>query len=298
MDVHYEVNGLVSFRESREATKMPSPHSHNEIEILLIEQGGGTWNMGDDSVTFGPGKLIVFWALRPHHLVKSKPHTIKNVLTIPMAVFQEWDLPEGFRQALLSGNVIVEPDGEKFLVDRPAFLHWHEELNSSDIDRQKVALLEIRARLGRLALYFTPGAKPGLIRLSGPDQDDQNSFRKVSLAVDYIAKHFSGPLTVAEVAKHMGLDGPAAAKMFKKLCGFSLMQYIVQHRLLYAQNLLANTDMKVADVAMASGYGSAMNFHAAFKKVYGVSPHEYSKAVDYRKVPLEKKGGCSAVSHD
>jgi AraC-like DNA-binding protein len=55
--------------------------------------------------------------------------------------------------------------------------------------------------------------------------------------------------------------------------------------------------MKVADVAKASGYASAMNFHAAFKKVYGVSPHQYGKSVDYRKVPLEKKGGCSAVPH-
>jgi len=54
--------------------------------------------------------------------------------------------------------------------------------------------------------------------------------------------------------------------------------------------------MRVADVAKAAGYGSVMNFHAAFKKAYGVSPHVYSRAVDFRKVPLEKKGGCSAVS--
>jgi len=297
MDVHYEVNGLVSFRETREATSMPSPHSHNEIEILLIEQGGGTWSLGGKKVSFGPGRLIAFWALRPHHLIKSKPHTIKNVLTIPMAVFQEWELPEGLRQSLLSGNIIVEPDSKLYPADIQSFLHWHDDLRSSDPHRQKLALLEIRARLGRLALYFSPRVKPGLIRFNGPALEDQNNFRKVSLAVDYVAKHFSEPLTVVEIAKHMGLEGPAATKMFKKLCGFNLMQYIVQHRLLYAQNLLARSDMKVADVARASGYGSAINFHAAFKKVYGVSPHEYGKSVDYRKVPLEKKGGCSAVPH-
>jgi AraC family transcriptional regulator, melibiose operon regulatory protein len=298
MDAHYEVNGLVSFRETREATSMPVPHSHNEIEMLLIERGGGTWSMGGKEVSFGPGSLIVFWALRPHHLIKSQAHTIKNVLTVPMAVFQEWELPEAFRQTLLSGNVVVEPDSKQYPADLQSFLHWHDELGSPSVHRQKLALLEIRARLGRMALYFSPKVKKGKagpVRLEGPGSKDQNSFRKVAIAVDYVAKHFSEPMTVIDVAEHMGMEAPAATKMFKKLCGFNLMQYIVQHRLLYAQNLLARSDMKVADVARASGYGSAMNFHAAFKKVYGVSPHEYGKSVDYRKVPLEKKGGCSAA---
>ena len=45
MNVQYEVNGLVSFRETRDASHMPVPHSHNEIEVLLIEKGGepGSW---------------------------------------------------------------------------------------------------------------------------------------------------------------------------------------------------------------------------------------------------------------
>lgn len=297
MDVHNEVNGLVSFREIREATGMPVPHAHNEIEILLIERGGGTWSMDGKKVSFGPGRLIFFWALRPHHLIKSRPHTIMNVLTIPMAVFQEWELPEGFRQALLSGNVIVEPDSRQYRADLQAFLHWHEELGSPSVHRQKIALLEIRARLGRMALHFSPKAKPGLVRLEGPGLKDENDFGKVAIAVDYVAKHFLEPMTVVEVAERMGMEAPAATRIFKKMCGFNLRQYIVQHRLLYAQNLLASSDMKVADVGRASGYGSPMNFHAAFKKVYGVSPHEYGKSVDYRKVPLEKKGGCTAVSN-
>lgn len=294
MDVHYEVNGLVSFRETRKSSAMPYPHSHNEIEVLLIEKGGGTWNMGGKMVTLGTKKLVVFWALRPHQLVVSKPNTVKNCLTIPLAVFEEWNLPENLCQSLLSGNVLVEPDGGKFAGDLQAFLRWHEDLKSPDARRQKLALNEIQARLGRLAVYFSPDAPPGLVRASGPDQSDQNNFRKVAQVVDYVGKHFAENMTVVEVAKHVGMNGPNLTKMFKKLCGLNPVQYIIQHRLLFAQGLLARTDLKVADIAKASGYGSAQNFHEAFKTACGMSPQEFRNSVDFRNVPLEKKGGCSA----
>jgi AraC family transcriptional regulator, melibiose operon regulatory protein len=295
MDVHYEVNGLVSFRESREGSAMPVPHSHNEIEILLIERGGGTWSMGGKNVSFGPGKLIVFWALRPHRLIKSKLQTVKNCLTVPLAIFQEWELPEELCESLLSGNVLVEPDRKQYQGDRQAFLRWHNDLNSSDARRQKLALTEIQARLGRLAVYFSPQGPSGLVRVSGPDLADQGRFRKVALAADYVGKHFTEAVTVVDVAKNMGMEATAATKMFKKLCGMNLMQYIIQHRLLHAQGLLARTDMKVADIAHAAGYGSSQNFHAAFKEACSMSPQDFRNSVDFRKVPLEKKGGCSAV---
>jgi AraC-like DNA-binding protein len=294
MNVQYEVNGLVSFRETREASHMPLPHSHNEIEVLLIEKGGGTWLMGGEEVSFKPGRLIVFWALRPHQLLKSALHTEKNCLTIPMAVFQGWDMPDSLSQLLLAGNVLLEPDRNMFEADVRAFQRWHLDLKSPDPGLHKLALLEIRARLGRLAIHVGERSGPGINHLPRLGLMEQESFHMVSQVADYVAKHFKESITVGDIVKNTSSHPSVAAATFKRLCGINLVQYVTQHRILHAQSLLAGTDMKISRVASESGYNSAIHFHAAFKEVCGVSPHDFREAVDFRKIPLEKKGGCSA----
>jgi len=294
MKFHYEVNGLVTFKESRDGSTMPAPHSHNEIELLLIERGGGTWLMGGEQLRFEPGRLAVFWALRPHQLVQCEPRTVTHGMTIPLAAFQGWGMSGALSQRLLAGDIIVEPDDSQAAEDLGAFQRWHGDLASSDPAKQKLALLEIRARLGRLAIHAREQPGLGIIRKPAIGLMDQGSFQRVSQVADFVAGHFAEPITVVDIAEHIGLTPSVATRNFKRYCGINLVQYLTQHRLLHAQSLLASTDMKVADVAGASGYKGAIHFHAVFKKFCGVSPHEFRAAADFRRIPHEKRGGCSA----
>jgi AraC-like DNA-binding protein len=294
MKFHYEVNGLVTFREARDGSVMPAPHSHNEIEVLLIERGGGTWMMGGEQLRFEPGRLAVFWALRPHQLVQCEPGTITHGLTIPLAAFQGWGMSTALAQLLLAGNIIVEPQAGLFAEDLGAFGRWHEDLASSDPAKQRLALLEIRARLGRLAIQAREHPDQGIIRRPAIGLMDQGSFARVSQVADFVAGHFAEPITVVDIARRINMTPSVATRTFKRYCGVNLVQYLTQHRLLHAQSLLASTDMKVADVAGASGYKGAIHFHAVFKKFCGVSPHEFRAAADFRRIPHEKRGGCSA----
>jgi AraC-like DNA-binding protein len=185
-----------------------------------------------------------------------------------------------------------------FEADVKAFHRWHEELKSNDPGVQKLALLEIKARLGRLAIHVKGNAGPGINRLPRLGLIDQESFHKVALVADYVAKHFAEPITVGDIGKQIGMHPSAATRVFKKLCGISMVQYVTQHRILHAQSLLASTDLKISDVGLESGYHSGPRFHAAFREVCGISPKEFREAVDFRKVPLEIKGGCSAGQGD
>jgi AraC-like DNA-binding protein len=292
---HYEVNGLVTFREAREGSAMPAPHSHNEIEVLLIERGGGTWLMGGEELRFEAGRLAVFWALRPHQLLRCEAQTLTHGLTIPLAAFQGWGMSEALSKHLLDGDILVEPDKSLCADDLGCFQRWHGDLASSQPDKQKLALLEIRARLGRLAIRAREHPGLGIIRRPAIGLMDQGSFQRVSQMAAFVAGHFAEPINVVDIAASIGMTPSVATRTFKRYCGINLVQYLTQHRLLHAQSLLASTDMKVADVAGASGYKGAIHFHAVFKKFCGVSPHEFRAAADFRRIPHEKKGGCSAA---
>jgi transcriptional regulator GlxA family with amidase domain len=53
------------------------------------------------------------------------------------------------------------------------------------------------------------------------------------------------------------------------------MEYVTQYRLSHAQRLLATTDLKILDVALASGFGSASRFYQVFMAMCGLTPRDY-----------------------
>jgi AraC-like DNA-binding protein len=294
-EVQYEVNGLRGMREVRSGTVQERPHSHNEVELLLIEKGEGLWLMGGEVVSFKPGQLIAFWAIRPHQLIRSSRPLILHWFTLPLTVFIEWQLPEQFSKLLLSGHVFKEPEKQNYQYDLRALSTWQQDLSSGDASRQKMLLLEMEARFRRLALSFQhekASRRKGVLEAG---LFNHHYFDKISQVADYVSKNFAEPMTVVDIAKHINMHPASATKLFKKICGMSLMTYITQHRIFHAQRLLFSTDMKIIDVALESGYQSASRFYAAFKEACGVSPQEFRKSVDLRKMPMDRAPGVLRV---
>jgi len=288
--IRFETNGLQSTREFRDGTDQDRPHSHNEIEILLIEQGSGTWLMGGQVLTLTEGQLAVFWALKPHHLLECSKKTVLDWLTIPLALFSVWEFPKNLSGHLLAGAVVVDPDKSWFEHDRKAFSNWHIELKSTDPTLQKLALLEIEARLGRLAVHAQETLlNPVKNTFTGSAPMNHNYFRKVGQIAEFVSEHFAEPITIPQIAKVVDMHSTSATKLFRMVCGTNLVTFLTQFRILYAQRLLATTNKKILDVALESGYQSSSRFHAAFKKICGVSPVDFRNSFDLRNIPMERR---------
>ena len=56
-------------------------------------------------------------------------------------------------------------------------------------------------------------------------------------------------------------------------------QYLLNHRLTIAENLLVLTDKQITDIALETGFTSAISFTVNFKNKYGISPSEYRKKI-------------------
>jgi transcriptional regulator GlxA family with amidase domain len=65
--------------------------------------------------------------------------------------------------------------------------------------------------------------------------------------------------------------------IFREAFGVGIVDYVTQHRVAHAQQLLATGDLNVLDVAMQSGFGSASRFYEAFKQVCGTTPLAYRR---------------------
>ena len=98
---------------------------------------------------------------------------------------------------------------------------------------------------------------------------------RVSEAVEYIRKHAEDGLKVADVVGFMGVSRRLAELRFREVVGASILDMIHRARLSKAEELLANTDESVSEIAEACGYASASAFRADFQQKFGLSPRTW-----------------------
>ena len=78
--------------------------------------------------------------------------------------------------------------------------------------------------------------------------------------------------SVAQVAAKLGVSDRHLRRIFEVHLGVSPVQYLQTRRLLCAKQLLTDTRMPMADVAVASGFGSLRRFNTAFVQHYRLVP--------------------------
>jgi AraC family transcriptional regulator, melibiose operon regulatory protein len=197
------------------ATAMPRSDRHNEIELNLLERGRLVYLMGGRRVAVRAGKLTVFWAGVPHQVLDFQGLTDYFVLTIPLAWFLQWRLPDHFTQPILNGGMLVEPDAGRLAPDRTRFEAWVEDVRVGSEERRHASLLEIEARLRRLAEGVAPDA-PGHSRRKSPTVLEPVQLSRAEQMACFIAQNYTEALTADTIGKHVGLHPNYAMALFQR----------------------------------------------------------------------------------
>ncbi len=256
-------------------TPMPRPDRHNEIEINLLRSGLVTYLLGGRKVQVAAQRLSVFWAAIPHQILSFEDTTEYFVVTLPLAWFLQCKLPDQLVKPLLHGEVIAESIDARAAADIELLSRWEQDFREPGENLRKAVLLELEARLLRLAVT-TPSATSRPPRL-GHRAVSHAGLSKVEQMACFIAQRYTQPLSVEEIGEVVGLHPNYAMNLFKKTFGITLVNYITQHRVSHAQRLLATTDAKIVDIALASGFTSTSRFNAAFDAECGCSPRAYRR---------------------
>jgi AraC-like DNA-binding protein len=95
------------------------------------------------------------------------------------------------------------------------------------------------------------------------------------------------PMSMAKLAREVGLAHSHFRRTFKAHTGFAPWQYVIHQRLARARRLLASTDATLADIGAQLGFSSAFHLSRAFRQEFGVSPDQWRKK-------LTQSGGGAA----
>lgn len=256
---------------------MRRPDHHNEIELNFLESGTVTYLLGGRKLVVESGHLTAFWAAIPHQIIEFAGEPSYYVATIPLPWFLQWRLPERFVQALLQGQIIADTANARSISDVQQFASWEEDLGLRRTQTEEAVLLEMHARLIRLADAVPPINGASKARDTMATLTDAG-LSKVERMACFVAQHYRERISVDDIARVAGLHPNYAMNLFQKTFGTTLVNYLTQHRVSHSQRLLATTNLTVMDVAYESGFNSLSRFNEAFRAVCGCSPREFRRA--------------------
>ncbi|MCA8966886.1 MAG: GlxA family transcriptional regulator [Planctomycetes bacterium] len=105
-----------------------------------------------------------------------------------------------------------------------------------------------------------------------------NSQPKLVEAVQLMEANIEEPMSLDEVARHVGLSRRQLERLFQKHLNCVPTRYYLELRLARARQLLLQTGMSIVDVAFACGFVSAPHFSKCYRDFFGIPPRDERRA--------------------
>jgi AraC family transcriptional regulator len=96
---------------------------------------------------------------------------------------------------------------------------------------------------------------------------------------DFIEAQLDSRISVAEMAELVRLSPYHFSRAFKQSFGVPPHRYHMSRRVEAAKNLLGGTATPVTEIALRLGFSEASSLSAGFRRLTGVSPSEYRRAL-------------------
>ena len=97
----------------------------------------------------------------------------------------------------------------------------------------------------------------------------------ITRAKQFIKEHQADEISLGDVAKAVNTSTFYFCKMFKKATGLNFTDYLSRVRVEKARNLLLNPNLRISEIAFASGFQSLSHFNRVFRRIAGESPTRY-----------------------
>ncbi len=113
---------------------------------------------------------------------------------------------------------------------------------------------------------------------------DENQKDKISSpagmlvsAIEYINSHVSENIKIDDVCDAVHLSKYHFCREFKRMTGQTLMQYVLNTRIVLAKNMLLKEKYSIREISEKCGFSSMSYFCRMFKKESGLTPMEFKR---------------------
>lgn len=98
--------------------------------------------------------------------------------------------------------------------------------------------------------------------------------------VNYIHSHYMEPRVLGGFCDVFHFNPQYISRCFRRETGYTMSEYVRKVRIEKSCELLAGTELRVAEIAQAVGYGDVKSFETVFGRMIHLSPREYRKRLN------------------
>jgi len=92
-----------------------------------------------------------------------------------------------------------------------------------------------------------------------------------------ISTMFMSDIDVMTLSRIHNISYRHLARLFVKITGYTLTEWLIYTRLHYSMQMLVETDLSISDVARQVGFSNESYFSSVFSRTIGLSPKAYRR---------------------
>lgn len=271
--------------DERGSSRIEHAHRHEYFQVQVNLAGETRHHIGAAARPLGPGDLSFVLPYRVHrvpHPPGSRFHVISFSLRFlrPDLDVDPLDLEDiALAQAPELAPFLFQEFMDFHLdgADWKLILRACARMAKEDARRRMCSLEIVRAHLLILLATVCQRYEADLLHLAAVQAPRKSRRASLARVARYVRDNLTGRVSLSAAAAAADLSPNYLAHLIKKETGRTFTDLVTERRMEKAQELLAHTGMRVAEVAEAVGFEDEAYFARRFKQRFTLAPRDYRR---------------------
>lgn len=251
-------------------------HTHDFSELIIITAGGGRHWINGITYPVSAGDIFLIQGNTEHYFEKRHNLGMFNIM------FDDSYLKEHLHSLRsLSGF-------NAFFLFEPTYRRSHKFKSRLHItpEAMRPLMSDLQQMLDELKqnhpgsdLILLAKALEIFVFISREYSRNKNpmtrSLCRLGELISLLEKRYREHWTIRKISRIASMAPSTLLPVFRKVTGYSPIDYLLHVRLSKAAELLLKTEMQVSEIAQECGFSDSNYFSRQFKKCYSLSPRSY-----------------------
>ena len=272
--VHGSVNFPVAcYEDDMQFMNVPI-HWHDEYEYIIATKGIVTVLVNEEQIHLQVGDSI-FINSQCLHGVKSvtdEDSILRSLVILPKLI-------GGSADNIIFQRIIV-PFGS---TDAPSYIlmnhntKWQKDIANAMLAAWNSITTESYDFENEARYQISKAMRILVDHLSETEHRKSNDIllNRIKISIAYIEEHFADDISNRDLLELLNCSESVLLRSFHLIVGISPMQFLMNHRIQKAAEMLLTTDLKSCDIAVSCGFHDFSYFTKIFKRNMGMTPIEY-----------------------